>query len=65
MACAPCGNNSATCAVSAMAYTIQALLLEADDALERFWFVRDSVIVEQQVLYCPPMPQPLGRHKAA
>ena len=47
MVCAPCSDNSAACAVRAMKYTIGDLLLEVEDALDRFWFVRDIVIIDQ------------------
>jgi len=47
MVSAPCSDNSATCAVRAMALTIRDLILEAHDTLDRFWFVRGINIVEQ------------------
>jgi hypothetical protein len=47
MVSAPCSDNSATCAVRAMALTIRGLILEAHETLDRFWFVRDINIVEQ------------------
>jgi hypothetical protein len=47
MVSAQCRNNSVTCAVKAVALTIRDLVVEAQDTLEPFWFVRDAKIVEQ------------------
>jgi hypothetical protein len=45
MVSAPCSDNSATCAVRAMALPIRGLILEAHETLDRFWFVRAIDIV--------------------